>query len=179
VIGFAHPRNSGPDGYRLWWGTVGIMLPDRNDWTMSNFAEIRAVATPIEIELRWSDQDINGHVNNVAILSVMEEARIRATQEWTATTPGMSGPPRIARSLNTNFDREVRYGVATSVWVWVPRVGTTSFVLGHLLVQDDRPCAYTEATMVVLDEATGRPKPHDDTFRKELERHAGPAYRAR
>ena len=118
---------------------------------MSNFDQIRANATPIEIQLRWSDQDVNGHVNNVHILTLMEEARIRATQQWTATTPGLTGRRRVARALKTNFDREVHYGKATTVWVWIARIGSTSFVFGQLLAQDDQPCVYAEATMVVLD----------------------------
>ncbi len=145
---------------------------------MSNFDEIRTLATPIAVQLRWSDQDINGHINNVQILTLMEEARIRATQQWTGTTPGDSGPRRIARALNTNFDREVHYGPDTTVWVWIPRIGTSSFVFGHLLVQDTQPCVYTEATMVIVDEHTGKPRPHDAVFRQELALHAGPAFSA-
>lgn len=47
---------------------------------MSNFAQIQAIATPIGVLLRWSDQDINGRINNARILTLMEEARIRVTQ---------------------------------------------------------------------------------------------------
>ena len=143
---------------------------------MSNFEEIRAIATPIDVELRWSDQDINGHVNNVQILTLMEEARIRATQHWMATTPGASGPRRIARALTASFDQEVTYGKATTIWVWLPRIGNTSFVFGHLLTQEGEPCVYSEATMVVVDTETGKPKPHEETYRQELEMHLGPAF---
>lgn len=143
---------------------------------MSNFDQIRETATPIPLQLRWSDQDINAHVNNVQILVLMEEARVRATQQWTNTTPGASGPRRMIRAMNTDFNQEVHYGPDTTVWVWIPRIGNSSFVLGHLLVQEDQPCVYMEATMVVLDQETGKPKPHDDAFRQELERHAGPAF---
>lgn len=143
---------------------------------MTNFEHIRQNATPIELQLRWSDQDVNGHINNVRILTLMEEARVRATQQWTDTTPGQSGPRRVVRALNTNFEREVNYSSEITVWVWIPRIGTSSFVLGHLLVQDGHPCVYTEATMVILDDDTGQPKPHDDAYRRTLERHAGPAF---
>src|SRR5699024_8890935 len=62
-----------------------------------------------------------------------------------------------------------------TVWVWIRRFGNSSFVLGHLLVQEDQPCVYMEATMVVMDHETGKPKPHDDVFRQEIDRHARPA----
>ena len=35
-------------------------------------------ALPIEIQLRWSDQDLLAHVNNATIMTLVEEARIRA-----------------------------------------------------------------------------------------------------
>lgn len=143
---------------------------------MSNFAEIRTVATPVEIPLRWSDQDVNGHVNNARILTLIEEARIQAVEQWTATTPDGTDYKRMVRVLNTSFEREVRYGPGTTVWVWIPRIGNTSYVVGHLLVQDDQPCVYAEATIVVIDAETGKPQSHDDTYRTELQAHSGPTF---
>lgn len=143
---------------------------------MSNLDKIQAIATPIDIELRWSDQDINGHVNNARILALVEEARIRTAQLWHASTPGAEGPKRVVRALNSIFDNEVHYGKETTVWVWVPKVGNTSFVIGQVLTQDDQPCVYTEATMVVVNADTGQPKSLDSTYRQELEARAGPAF---
>lgn len=146
---------------------------------MSNFDHIKTLATPIDIQLRWSDQDINGHVNNARILTLMEEARIRVTKQWTDTVPGVSGPRRVVRALNSIFNHEAHYGKETTVWVWIPKIGNTSFIFGHLLTQDGQPCVYTEVTMVVVDEHTGQPKPHDEEFRRILEAHSGPAFDSR
>lgn len=35
-------------------------------------------ALEIPIELRWSDQDLLGHVNNAKLMTLAEEARIRS-----------------------------------------------------------------------------------------------------
>lgn len=145
---------------------------------MSNFEQIQAYATPIEIQIRWSDQDVNGHVNNARIVTMVEEARVRAVQKWTGTTPDGTGYRRTVRALNTTFDHEVHYGPETIIWVWIPRIGNTSYVVGHLLVQDGRPCVYTEVTIVVIDSNTGKPKAHDDDYRTELEAHSGAAFSA-
>jgi len=143
---------------------------------MSNFEQIQLTATPVQVELRWSDQDVNGHVNNARILTVIEEARVRAVHQWTATMPDGTGYRRMVRALNTRFDREVQYGPETTVWVWIPRIGNTSYVVGHLLVQNNQPCVYTEVTIVVVDAATGAPQQHDEDYRHELERHSGPEF---
>lgn len=143
---------------------------------MSNFESIQRYATPIPLALRWSDQDLNVHVNNARILTLMEEARIRVTQKWANTMPDVSGPKRLVRAVNANFDQEVLYGPDTVVWVWVSRIGNSSFVLSHLLAQDGVACVYSEATMVVVDGTTGKTIPHDETHRAALELQLGPAY---
>lgn len=143
---------------------------------MSNIAQIQTIATPIEVALRWSDQDVNGHINNVRLLTLIEEARIRATQQWTNATPGTNGPKRIVRAMNTSFTREVHYGSDTTIWVWIPRIGRTSIVFGQLLTQDNQPCVYSEATMVMVDAKTGFPMPHDAQLLQQLEPHTGASF---
>ncbi|HIY86936.1 MAG TPA: thioesterase family protein [Candidatus Yaniella excrementavium] len=143
---------------------------------MSDYQKIQAYATPVDVQIRWSDQDVNGHVNNARIMTLIEEARVRAVQQWTGTVPDGAGYRRAVRALHTTFDAEVHYGPETTIWVWIPRIGRTSYVVGHLLVQADQPCVYTEITIVVVDTATGKPKPHDRAYRNELETHVGPAY---
>lgn len=144
---------------------------------MSNYEQIRKRATPINVQLRWSDQDTNGHINSARIVTLMEEARIRAIQHWFAETPG-SGTKRLVRALNSTFDREVHYGKETKIWVWIPRVGNSSLVVGHLLTQDKVPCIYMETTMVVVDSTSGKPKRHDKDYRRQLKEHFGPSYSA-
>src|SRR5690625_2686894 len=146
--------------------------------SMSSANQTQGTGTPGNIQLRWSDRDVNGHLHHVRILRLIEEARIRVTQQWTATTPGSSGPKRVVRALTTSFEQEVHYGKDTTVWVWIPRIGNSLFVFGHLLTQDGEPCVYTEATMVIVDADTGVPQAHDDATRRALELHAGPAYSA-
>ena len=143
---------------------------------MSNFEQIKTIATPIDVELRWSDQDVNGHVNDAQILTLMEEARIRVTKHWMNLVPGSSGPRRVVRALTTSFNHEAHYGKETTVWMWIPKIGNTSFVFGHLLTQAGHPCVYTEVTMVIVDNHTGKPMPHDDNLRQILEAHLGPAF---
>ena len=44
--------------------------------------------TPFEVglQLRWSDEDRYGHVNNARLLTLAEEARVRALAAWATTT---------------------------------------------------------------------------------------------
>lgn len=37
----------------------------------------------VPLELRWSDQDANHHVNNATIVTLLEEVRMRAPKDIT------------------------------------------------------------------------------------------------
>lgn len=143
---------------------------------MSNLHKIRELATPIELQLRWSDLDVNGHINNARIVSLFEEARIRARETWRDGAGDPLEGNLLVRAQTTNFDKEVLYGPDTKVLVWVARIGNSSYVVGQLLMQDERPCVYMEVTMVVVDAQTGKPMRHSNGFRQYLEAHAGPQY---
>ncbi len=49
----------------------------------------------VPVQLRWSDMDAYGHVNNVEMLTLLEEARIEAFWAHPAPVPGLAGdvPP--------------------------------------------------------------------------------------
>lgn len=128
-------------------------------------AEAPEGAFSCQLQVRWSDQDVNAHVNNSRILTLTEEARVQATRAWTGAVPDA----RVVRAMNVSFDHPIHYGLPLDARVWVSRIGTTSFTFSHLLSQDDVPCAYVEAVVVTVDPTTGRPKPLTDQLRTALE----------
>lgn len=142
---------------------------------MFDVQQYREFATPIELQLRWSDQDTNAHINNARIGTLFEEARIRARDVWRGDGPEPLEGSLLVRAQHTSFDREVLYGPDTTVLVWISRVGNSSYVVSHLLVQDGQPCVHMEVTMVVVD-AAGKPRAHGDFFREHLKAHSGPPY---
>ncbi len=79
--------------------------------------------TPIHI--RYSDTDLNGHVNNAVYATYMEESRISFLQE---VFPGQRLPLVIA-SLHIDFRQETRYPEHTDVVArtWLTRLGRSSF----------------------------------------------------
>jgi len=126
-------------------------------------------ALEIPIELRWSDQDLLGHVNNAKLMTIAEEARIRslgALQEQA----GYSGPLDVVlRTTHTDFLRPVQYESSIKVFVWVTRIGNTSCVMQHELVQHGQVCVEVEAVMVMVDSAQQAPTPIPDEVRDALE----------
>lgn len=91
--------------------------------------------TPFEVglQLRWSDEDRYGHVNNARLLTLTEEARVRALAAW-ATTTASPDVQRVVRSMEVQYEAPVVYaGPEVTARVWILRIGRTSFTLRHEL----------------------------------------------
>ncbi len=114
------------------------------------------------IPLRWSDCDAYGHVNNVAIVGLLEEARVRAL--WDDDDPIM--PPLGASSdvwvlvadVTTRYRRIIDHRVAPiDAEVSVSRCVGASFVVDYRLLVDGEVCVEASTTLAMVDAATGRP----------------------
>ena len=86
-----------------------------------------ANAIPITLALRWSDQDANAHVNNATMVTLLEEARVRAAA--TLTGPVATDTyAHVVRSLEVQYDAELTYADSIEARVWISRIGTTSYL---------------------------------------------------
>lgn len=126
--------------------------------------EVPEHAFTCELQVRWSDQDVNEHVNNSRILTLTEEARVQATKAWTGAVPDA----RVVRALNVSFEHPIHYGPQLIAHVWISRIGTSSFTFSHTLSQDGVRCAYIEATVVTIDPETKQSRPLSDQLRAAL-----------
>ncbi len=119
-------------------------------------------AVTVPIPLRWSDCDAYGHVNNVAIVGLLEEARVRAL--WDDDDPIM--PPLgsgsdvwvLVADVTTRYRRIIDHRVAPiQAEVSVSRCVGASFVVDYRLLVDGEVCVEASTTMAMVDAATGRP----------------------
>jgi acyl-CoA thioester hydrolase len=119
------------------------------------------------IEVGWSDQDRNGHVNNALAVTLLEEARVRASRAWMGTTPEAGGP-RVVRTVDVAFDHELRYAPVLAK-VWISHIGRASYMVAHELYQDGVLCVRGDSVIVNLDAETRRPTPLSADIRETLE----------
>lgn len=126
-------------------------------------------ALPIEIQLRWSDQDLLAHVNNATIMTLVEEARIRAITELRQQSEWNGSLDMVLRTATTQFLRPVMYEDSVTINVWISRIGNTSFVLQHELLQDGEICVTVEAVVVLFDAEKQVSRQIPDTLRAVLE----------
>ncbi|WP_396277695.1 acyl-CoA thioesterase [Glutamicibacter creatinolyticus] len=116
---------------------------------MSQTSPIPTGGTDIEIQLRWSDEDKLGHVNNARIVTLMEEARVR----WLRRDGIVErfGNGLVVAALQINYLKPLYYRPSMTVRMGVDRIGAKSFALRHLGYQDGQVAFDGTTVMVALD----------------------------
>lgn len=133
----------------------------------------------IPVAVRWADLDAYGHVNNVDVLRILEEARVSAF--W---HPGEGEPPYPTAVLNAGPGAETTTVVAKHeveylapfghlrdgvvVELWIGHLGGASIDICYEIhparrdadgePQPGRPFVRATSTLVMLDAATGAPR---------------------
>lgn len=107
-----------------------------------------AAATEMVLQLRWSDQDALGHVNNARIVTLMEEARIRWTREDGKTGRFEFGT--VVASIQVDYKRPLYYQPEFLIRMGISRVGNKSFTVRGIGYQDGQPVFDSTTVMVPL-----------------------------
>ena len=129
-------------------------------------------AIRVPLHLRWSDLDAYGHVNNVAIVGLLEQARVLAF--WADADPILPSLMAdadtwvLVSGLEVSYKKVIDHRTEPIIAeVSVSKCVGASFVIDYRLIADGDVCATATTTMAVVDPATGSP------------RRVGPELRAR
>jgi acyl-CoA thioester hydrolase len=157
--------------------------------------------TVLPIQLRFSDIDSYGHVNNVTLLSLLETARVQLHNLESSLAAGdydgggapagivtgvsggeslrdLAGPDNytlVARQEIEYLAPLLYRAEPVYVAVWVTEVGRSSFQLCYAVAEQDRSTVYALAatTMVLASRDSGRAVPLPDAYRESLEQYRG------
>ena len=122
------------------------------------------------IEVRFSDLDAMGHVNNAVVVSFMEQGRF---QWWRTFLGGRKFQEEgflIAR-VEVDYRMPILLGDDVRVELHCTKVGTSSFELTYRLTKGLGGELFAEGrtVQVMLDFATNRPRPLAPATREWLE----------
>ncbi len=122
------------------------------------------------IEVRFSDLDAMGHVNNAVVISYLEQGRF---QWWRSFLGGRKFQEEgfLMARVEVDYRRPILLGDDVRVELHCTRVGNTSFELSYRVTKGLGGDLFAEAktVQVMLDFATHRPKPLAATTRGWLE----------
>lgn len=136
----------------------------------------------VPIKLRWSDLDAYGHVNNAAMLTLLEESRISVFWHGELGVDGVADTASAGADTLTLIGRqEVEYLAPIpylreplDVQLWLGRMGGASLDVCYEVcspVGSDEHVVYAKAAsgIVLVDAATMRPRRMTDRERANWE----------
>jgi YbgC/YbaW family acyl-CoA thioester hydrolase len=132
--------------------------------------------TTLQLTVRPTEVDENGHVNNAKYVEYLEWGR----EEWYEAL-GLAyerllalGAITVTVNLNLNFRRECRQGETLTVATRPERLGRTSFVLRQEVRKSDGTIAADAAvTSVTIDPSTRRSRPVPDELAAAFRSYSG------
>lgn len=145
------------------------------DWTTiaarPDAARLRLDTYPVLdiAQARYGDMDANGHINNLALESLHENARATMNRALIPQAYNVGARPfRLVTSQNAvHFLAEAHWPATIHTGAGVGRIGRTSYVASTGLFIDGRCVGVCDTVLVVLDDRG--PAPISDDFRAALQ----------
>lgn len=124
----------------------------------------------VQVPMRWGDMDAYGHVNNVEVVRILEEARIHAFGPPAGTgMPGMEVDLPIFNDLPEGtqalvVEHRIRYlaplnyrNVPARIEVWISAVKGASFTIAYAIYDPvtGARCVSAETVLAFYAEPTG------------------------
>ena len=135
------------------------------------------------VEVRLSDTDAMGHVNNARYLTYVEIARVAYYEQVTgnALPIGTHGAEEgmILAEIRMTYRSPAFYGETLTVETRVERIGRSSFGMVHRITAPEsrygpaRLVAVADSTLVSYDYTDERPIPVPDEWRSAMEAYEG------
>ncbi|MCU4799975.1 acyl-CoA thioesterase [Halobacteria archaeon HArc-gm2] len=149
--------------------------PDADDGTTGVFS------FETTVDVRYSDVDTYGHVNNATYATYLEEARIDyldavlgdEARSLAAESAEGDDVGIVVASLDIQYRHSVGLVEAVTVSVRVPRLGGSSFPIEYEVRSDGDVAAEGTTTMVAYDRAAGASRPLPDSWRERISSFEG------
>lgn len=113
----------------------------------------------ITLETRFTDMDVNRHLNNVAVQRLYEEARVRFNWALRAAHPELGRPRYLVARVATDYLAEGSYPAPVEIGYGIASFGRTSFVAALGLFQQGDCIGLCDTVMVYRGDDGPAPLP--------------------
>lgn len=120
----------------------------------------------LTITTRFADMDINGHINNVAMATAFEDARVRMMRErFDRDRDGFR--PMVA-AVNIDYLAQAHYPAPMVLKVGIAAMSRSSWTVAELALQDGKLRALCREIIVSTDGQKATPLPEEVRARLEV-----------
>jgi len=121
------------------------------------------------LNVRFSDVDVYGHVNNVKYFEYFQEARIAHLMRLFEGETREVERPLVVAQIDVDYRAPILFRPEPyDVRSWISRVGTSSFVIDSVILDGEQAMSHARVVAVTFDQATQRAVPTDENYRKVL-----------
>ncbi|MEY2463669.1 MAG: acyl-CoA thioester hydrolase [Acidimicrobiaceae bacterium] len=131
----------------------------------------------VDVPLRWSDQDVFGHVNHARTVTLLEDARVALLFDRAADDAGLTSLSTglLVAGLSVDYRLPIPYRPQpVRIHMWVHSMRAASFLIDYVVhcgpSVDAAAAATAQTKMVPYDLASGRPRRLSDAEREFLAR---------
>ncbi len=123
------------------------------------------------VQMRFSDIDMFGHVNNGAYFQYADLGKFRFFTELMDEPFDPTKNGLVIANINCNFYQQTFMSETVNVLTALVHLGNSSLTIEQRIIADDQeiPHAIIRSILVQLDPATGLSKPFDAIWRQRLE----------
>lgn len=122
------------------------------------------ITTPIQ--MRFSDADSFGHINNVAQQMYFDLGKTDLFKELWRLTSAAEQVPAMIVSLNTDFYEQLFYGDEVVVETQIESIGNKSLRLVQRIMSGEKVYSLSRTVMVCYDCQTQQSVPAPDAWRE-------------
>jgi acyl-CoA thioester hydrolase len=119
----------------------------------------------VDVPLRWSDQDVFGHVNNARTVTLLEDARVALLFDRAAEDAGLTSLSTglLVAGLSVDYRLPIAYRPQpVRIHMWVHSLRAASFLIDYIVhcgpAEGDAVAATAQTTMVPYDRTSARPR---------------------
>ncbi|CUR58238.1 Thioesterase superfamily protein [metagenome] len=121
------------------------------------------------VQVRFSDVDVYGHVNNVKYFEYFQEARISYLSRLAESAGGLDDASVVIAHTEVDYKIPILFRPEPyDAWTWVSRVGNSSFVLESEIRDGDTVLSRCRVAVVTFDPETQRSRAPSAAYREML-----------
>lgn len=118
-----------------------------------------------EIQPRYTDVDTNYHINNVALVDILQEGRIRF-HNVSGYDRAVDGIASMTVSLSVDYLGQALFPAPLQNYIGASAVGRTSHTLAQLVMQDGAIIAHARTVLVCVKD--GKPVANPKSFHETI-----------
>jgi len=128
-------------------------MPKPESWRL----DAASYPARIELQTRFQDMDINGHLNNVAFAALFESGRVLLNREVRPLTERPANERTMVAMVEINYLGEGNFPDPVTITSGIGRIGSSSWTIVQAMFQNGRAIASCDTVVVCRTDGQAKP----------------------